>query len=240
MRKFNFYYNNVIFTFLAMWTFFFFDVMSSFSLFFIWCSFYLVIIVLQSFILMRRNTLFGIFYGVLAVFLAVLIIRSPGISGYRTIVAEGYSGCPVLCDGDIAVVRTKNISYHRGAMVLIQMTDSIAPYSKRIHGTPGDVILICDNNVYTNGYNFNYHEGQWLVHELLNNTCSFRNEQFTLERDEYFVLGDSAEMSVDSRHFGSINASQILGNVIFKGSPETGLQSISVDASFSIPPQDSD
>lgn len=40
-------------------------------------------------------------------------------------------------------------------------------------------------------------------------------EEINLKEDEYYVLGDNKEKSIDSRNFGSINKSSIIGKYWF-------------------------
>lgn len=50
-------------------------------------------------------------------------------------------------------------------------------------------------------------------------TYSLTDNLVSLGDDEYFVLGDNRNSSKDSRSFGSVNKSFIIGRVIFRGWP---------------------
>jgi len=44
-------------------------------------------------------------------------------------------------------------------------------------------------------------------------------KSITLGDDEYFVMGDNSERSFDSRYFGPIKRSSILGKVVYRHAP---------------------
>jgi signal peptidase I len=49
-----------------------------------------------------------------------------------------------------------------------------------------------------------------------------KNEQYSnviLDTDEYYVMGDNREISLDSRYFGVINQSRIVGEVLIRFYP---------------------
>lgn len=90
--------------------------------------------------------------------------------------------------------------YQRGDVVVFKHNSSF--YIKRIIGLPGEKIEIKDSKIYINSLilNENY---------LTEKTSGTINA--TLEKDEYFVLGDNRDASSDSRTWGILDKSLIIG-----------------------------
>lgn len=87
---------------------------------------------------------------------------------------------------------------------------------KRVIGIPGDTVHI-HNNIITIDTKS---DGTITLAEPYlkpgSITQMWNNEpaDFTLSRDEYYVIGDNRRESIDSRHFGPILRKDILGSVI--------------------------
>ncbi len=92
---------------------------------------------------------------------------------------------------------------------------------KRVIGLPGEHIEYKDNKLYING---NYVEEE----------RDFETDDFKLEDlgydvipdDMYFVLGDNRENSLDSREIGLIKKEDIIGKVIVRLWPISGIKLI--------------
>lgn len=81
---------------------------------------------------------------------------------------------------------------------------------KRIIGVPGDTISIDNEEISVTDQN-----GQTHTHPLpANSKIGFRVYDLTLGVNEYFLLGDNPDESTDSRHYGPIHRSKIVGSVI--------------------------
>lgn len=82
-------------------------------------------------------------------------------------------------------------------------------YIKRIIGLPGETIKIDDQgNIYINGEILKESYGTEVIREP-----GLAAEEITLGEDEYFVLGDNRNKSVDSRDpsVGTVKKSSIIG-----------------------------
>lgn len=88
--------------------------------------------------------------------------------------------------------------------------DAYEFYVKRIIGLPGERVRIEGNTIYINGEPLEEHYGK----DPINNSGR-AEEEITLGEDEYFVLGDNREVSIDSRStsVGNVKKDWILGKV---------------------------
>ena len=86
-------------------------------------------------------------------------------------------------------------------------------YVRRVIGTPGDTIQIKGGVVFVNGER--YLEQQSVV---AIDDAGMAEEELTVGKDEYFVLGDNRNSSEDSRYanIGMVKKEYIVGQVWFK------------------------
>ena len=92
-------------------------------------------------------------------------------------------------------------------------------YIKRIIGTPGDEISINKNGqVFNNDIQ--------VITENVASTIILDEIVIKLSDDEYFVLGDNRDNSFDSRSFGPITSSRIIGKAFFKIYPLDQIQNL--------------
>lgn len=85
---------------------------------------------------------------------------------------------------------------------------------KRVVGLPNDVVKIKDGILYINDQEV---EESYL--KEYSNT-KIKNKDFgTIPQDQYLVLGDNRDDSLDSRTIGFIKRESIVGKVIFKMFP---------------------
>jgi signal peptidase I len=93
-------------------------------------------------------------------------------------------------------------------------------FIKRLIGLPGETVEIKNGNVYI--YNDKHPNGIVLEEEYLDpdvETHGFSQQKVELEQNEYFMLGDNRNSSKDSRNFGPVKESFIVGQVFFRGWP---------------------
>ena len=124
---------------------------------------------------------------------------------------EGTSMEPTLVNGDI-VLLTKTTSFNRGELCGFSWNNKLL--IKRVIGIPGDWIEIdTDGTVYLNGEKLDEPYAQ----QLSVGECDLEFP-FQVPQEEYFVLGDMRESSIDSRNtlIGCVKKDQIVGKVFFR------------------------
>ena len=124
---------------------------------------------------------------------------------------EGTSMEPTLVNGDI-VLLTKTTNFERGELCGFTWNNKLL--IKRVIGRSGDWIEIdTDGTVYLNGTKL---EEEYAV-QLSMGECDLEFP-FQVPQEQYFVLGDMRESSIDSRNtlIGCVKKDQILGKVFFR------------------------
>ncbi len=94
-------------------------------------------------------------------------------------------------------------------------------YIKRVIGLPGETVSLKDGEVYitdTSGATAQVSES-YIPSDV--KTVALGEEPVALKEDEYFVMGDNRNGSKDSRSFGPVNKSFVIGRVFFRGWPVT-------------------
>ena len=94
-------------------------------------------------------------------------------------------------------------------------------FIKRVIGIPGDTVEVRDGGVFLDiesTGNFIKLDETYLADETITKPKG-ELEGEPLAENEYFLLGDNREHSLDSRNFGAVNDSLIVGKVWFRGWP---------------------
>lgn len=124
---------------------------------------------------------------------------------------EGTSMAPTLVNGDI-VLLTKTTGFDRGELCGFSWNNKLL--IKRVIGIPGDWIeMDTDGTVYRNGEKLN----EPYAEQLAVGECDLEFP-FQVPQEQYFVLGDMRESSIDSRNtlIGCVEKEQIVGKVFFR------------------------
>ena len=124
---------------------------------------------------------------------------------------EGTSMEPTLSNGDI-VLLTKTTRFDRGNLCGFTWNNKLL--IKRVIGTPGDWIEIdTDGTIYLNGEKLE----EPYVEQPAFGECDLEFP-FQVPQEQYFVVGDMRESSIDSRNslIGCIPKDQIVGKVFFR------------------------
>ena len=132
---------------------------------------------------------------------------------------EGTSMEPTLSNGDI-VLLAKTTRFERGDLCAFTWNNKLL--IKRVVGLPGDWIEIdTDGTIYLNGDKL---EESYVEHKALGE-CDLEFP-FQVPQEQYFVIGDMRESSIDSRNtvIGCIPKDQIVGKVFFRVWPFKSIQ----------------
>ena len=124
---------------------------------------------------------------------------------------EGVSMEPTLSNGDI-VLLTKTPRFARGELCAFTWNNKLL--IKRVVGLPGDWIEIdTDGTIYLNGEELD----EPYVRQKALGECDIEFP-FQVPQEQYFVVGDMRESSIDSRNslIGCITKDQIVGKVFFR------------------------
>lgn len=120
----------------------------------------------------------------------------------------GTSMKPTINEQDIVIF--KKSKYNRGDLLVFEKNHN--DYVKRLIGLPGDIVsydgeIYKVNNKPIPTYNI---PPEYLL------TYDIEEFNITLNKNEYFVMGDNRNDSIDSRYtsFGLVNSKNIIGKVI--------------------------
>jgi signal peptidase I len=111
--------------------------------------------------------------------------------------------------------------YNRGDVVVFNppstWTEDTTPFIKRVIGEPGDTVEIGDDGlVYVNGVQlqetYTYANDQG-IHQP---TTSSGQRRWVVPPGELFVMGDHRQASADSRLFGPIHESDVIGRAFLR------------------------
>lgn len=130
---------------------------------------------------------------------------------FTVLVVRGQSMMPTYQDGEILAVN--KISYlvnqpERGDVVAMYFPgEKEKRFIKRIVGLPGETVAIREGRILINGQPF---DEAYLDDSILTQPELER----TLVEGEYFVMGDNRSNSSDSRAWGSVPESFLLGKAV--------------------------
>lgn len=143
---------------------------------------------------------------------------------------SGTSMYPNLYDTEQIFCFKKFVPIHRGSVICFnaygldpQCTKAGRIYVKRVIGLPGDTVVSKNSNIYVNGklasqkyvttsQRNSTNTGNWDLAKLsVKNNWNIQESK--VPQGAYFVLGDNRKVSNDSRYFGYIPQSHVLGVV---------------------------
>lgn len=95
----------------------------------------------------------------------------------------------------------------RGDIVAIRLAGPHVVYVKRIVGLPGERLEIVEGQVLI--------DASPLAEPYVRNRRPWDVPEVTLEKGEYFVIGDNRGMRAGDHDFGRVDAARILGRILF-------------------------
>ena len=150
-----------------------------------------------------NNSIIKYLIGIASVGLFAFIIST---YFFQVAIVHGSSMEPTYSDGNVIFVKKQYESIDRNDVIIGKQNGIF--FIKRVVGIEGDRLVIIDGNLYVNDELI----GMYTDIEdsgVLENTVE-------LQKDEYFVLGDNVNNSIDSRSdkLGIIKEESIIGKVI--------------------------
>lgn len=160
-------------------------------------------------------------YGKLILTVIVLALLITNFVVQRNTV-NGISMVPTLHDGDELIV--EKVSRYFGKIdrfdIITVDTDGLDPKPnlliKRVIGLPGEKVEIKDGQVYINDQVL---AEPYLAEGTITHALRDEYAQVTLGEGEYYCIGDNRNNSNDSRSFGPVPHSHILGKLLLRFYP---------------------
>ncbi len=146
---------------------------------------------------------------------------------FKPFYVKGASMEPNFYSQEYLIIDELSYRFHspvRGEVVVFRYPqDPKEFFLKRVIGLPGERVKISDGKIVI--YNAEHPEGFVFEESYLpKDHVTIGEKNTTLGDGEFFVLGDNRPNSYDSRRFGPINKSDIVGKVIFRGWPLNRVQ----------------
>lgn len=162
--------------------------------------------------------------------LAILTIIAIRYFLFKPFYVKGASMEPNFYDHEYLII--DELTYRlrapeRGEVVVFHYPNDPTQYFlKRIVGLPGERVKVQGGQITI--YNSAHPEGIGVEESYLPKDLeTMGDDTITVGSDEYFVMGDNRPNSFDSRRFGPVNKSLIVGRAWFRGWPFSRLQKFS-------------
>ena len=146
---------------------------------------------------------FGIFYIVLVLFIVIPIhyyVAQPFL-------VDGEAMNPTYKNNDYLLVNRFDHEFNRGDVIVFETSNKGEYFIKRMFGMPGEKIEIKDGKIFINDNVFI---------DIYYNGKTGRDISINLIQNQYFVLGDNRDRSIDSRDFGAVDKKDIMGKILYK------------------------
>lgn len=137
----------------------------------------------------------------LAIIVGVLLIRTFVVT---PIIVRGESMVPSLEGGELMILKKYDTSYERFDIVVVNKKVEGDNLIKRVIGLPNETIRYKNNKLYINDK---------IIDDVYAYGDTENFKEIALGEDEYFLMGDNREVSLDSRSLGVIKKSEIDGTV---------------------------
>lgn len=138
---------------------------------------------------------------------------------FRPFQVSGQSMFPTFHDKEYVLTNLIVMQFEeakRGDVVVFKSpTDEEKDFIKRVIGVAGDTVSIVGGKVFVNDTQLD--ETQYLSSDVYTSTGSFMKEgqKVTVPNTRYFVIGDNRSHSSDSREWGFVKKTAIIGKSLF-------------------------
>lgn len=137
----------------------------------------------------------------LIIILVVVCIRT---FLFTPIVVDGESMVPTLSGNEIMILKKYDTDYERFDIVVVNKSVEGDNLIKRVIGMPGETISYQNGDLYINDK---------IMEDPFAYGETYDFDTFSLGEDEYFLMGDNRQISLDSRSIGIIKKREIEGTV---------------------------
>lgn len=132
----------------------------------------------------------------------IILLAISFVINVKILFVSGQSMEPTIKNGQIVLTIIHYKELDLGDIVAFK-NDTYGHCIKRIIAKPSDVVELKDGKIIINGIILSRYI-------CANSECIL----YELGNDQYFVIGDNYNASIDSRNFGPINKSDIIGKVV--------------------------
>lgn len=150
---------------------------------------------------------------------------------FRPFEVNGQSMFPNFHDREYVLTNLITLRFGapvRGDVIVFKAPpDPDKDFIKRVIGIPGDTVSVKDGGVFVNGQL--YDESGYLTSEVKTYGGAFLKEgdTVTVPSGEYFVMGDNRPYSSDSREWGFVPTSNVIGKSFLVYWPLTEVRTVS-------------
>lgn len=155
---------------------------------------------------------YSIIAGIVTVVISLALVIPARIFIMQPFYVSGESMKPNLQDHDYVLLNMMDHDFQRGQVIVYRYPkDTSKFFINRVIGLPGELVSFADGKVSINGQLLD--ESKYLPVGVT--TQAYGTTSFILKADEYFVMGDNRDATLDSRRFGPITKDLIIGKYWF-------------------------